>query len=342
MQFTKSRSQKAADRAHDLVDSVKERLDDSDTLTQVKETVAERAHGLKETLAETDAHELAGQARQKAADAAEQAKEKAAEARRQAAERAEQARQEAKARAKDAKKQARSQAKDAKKAAAQQKKDAKKTAAKGGLLAGLLSTGAAAKVADTVQDSDALSAARAKAQDAAGMTREQAHRMFEDEWMPRLQQALSAATAAASTQVARLPEPAQQQVARVAPELVKKRRKGGKLFITLGLACLAGAGYLYWQEQQKAAGSGTDPFAAGSTTGPQATAGTGSTTVETVETVHTQTTPVPVTAAARQDDTDDTVVGDNTARVEQAIAGEVEQAPVSQVQLPGRPGPRVG
>ena len=51
------------------------------------------------------------------------------------------------------------------------------------------------KVADTVDSHESLSTARDKTAEAAGITRDQATSLFNDEWMPRIQQALAAATA---------------------------------------------------------------------------------------------------------------------------------------------------
>ncbi|MDE9364414.1 hypothetical protein PZ938_02245 [Luteipulveratus sp. YIM 133132] len=88
-----------------------------------------------------------------------------------------------------------------------------------------------------------------KAQD-AGLTKDQASSLFSDEWMPRIQNAIAAAAATTSAAVAKLPEPAQDTVARVAPGVVKRKQKG-KLLIAVGVIALAGAAALYVSGQQK-------------------------------------------------------------------------------------------
>ncbi|NNG38403.1 hypothetical protein HJ588_03820 [Flexivirga sp. ID2601S] len=78
----------------------------------------------------------------------------------------------------------------------------------------------------------------ARVQD-AGLTREQAHSLFSEEWMPRIQQAIQSASATGQQAYAALPAQARETVETVAPAVKKKKKKGG-LLIALGL--LAGAG----------------------------------------------------------------------------------------------------
>lgn len=89
---------------------------------------------------------------------------------------------------------------------------------------------------------DAADAARAED---SGLSTEQARRLFNDEWMPRVHEAIAAAGAAGTTAYAALPDRARDTVEAVAPEVVKKRRKKGKLLIALGLLAGAGAVALY-------------------------------------------------------------------------------------------------
>lgn len=188
MRFTKSRSEKVADKAHDILDTVKGKLEDSEALNQVKDTVSEKASDLRDAAHDVDTDGL--------------------------------------------------------------KDSAKSKASTGRARFAAFTAPAAEKVADTVDRSDSLSTARDKTAEAAGITRDQATSLFNDEWMPRIQQALAAATAGTTAAVHKLPEPAQEQVAKAAPDLVKQKKRGGFL-ILLGLAGLAGAGYLYYQGQQK-------------------------------------------------------------------------------------------
>lgn len=199
MPFRKSRAEKASDKAHDLFDTVKEKLDDSDTLTQVKEKLDDAASSVKDAVGDVDTDGLKKSAKEQAA--------------------------EAKARVSN------------------------------------FTAPAAEKVSDAIDDNDELSAARDKAEKAAAKgqkkaakaaenTRSEASHLFSDELLPRLEAALAAAGAGAATVAQKLPEPAQEQVAKVAPDLVKRKKKGRAL-IFLGLAAIAGAGYLYWQGQQK-------------------------------------------------------------------------------------------
>lgn len=188
MLFTKSRSEKVADKAHDILDTVKGKLEDSETLSQVKDTVSEKATDLRDAAHDVDTEGL--------------------------------------------------------------KDSAKTKASTGRARFAAFTAPATEKVADTVDSHESLSTARDKTAEAAGITRDQATSLFNDEWMPRIQQALAAATAGTTAAVHKLPEPAQEQVAKVAPDLVKRKKRGGFL-ILLGLAGLAGAGYLYYQGQQK-------------------------------------------------------------------------------------------
>lgn len=141
--------------------------------------------------------------------------------------------------------------KDAKKAAAPKIKDAKKAAGP---------KFEAAKAA-------ALDAAHAdnkgeKLQEFAGLTRDQAHSLFSDEWMPRIQTAI--ATAAATAQQAghragdqatqaylALPPQAQDVVDKVVPAAAKKRKKKGTVLIVLGLAGVAAGGFLIYDNNKK-------------------------------------------------------------------------------------------
>ncbi|WP_265442658.1 hypothetical protein [Flexivirga meconopsidis] len=79
----------------------------------------------------------------------------------------------------------------------------------------------------------------ARVQD-AGLTREQAHSLFSEEWMPRIQQAIQSASATGQQAYAALPAQARDTVETVAPAVKKKKKKKGGLLIALGL--LAGAG----------------------------------------------------------------------------------------------------
>lgn len=111
---------------------------------------------------------------------------------------------------------------------------------------------AAAPKVDAVRNSDAGD----KAAHYAGLTKDQAHSLFADQWMPRIQEAISAASTAASTRAAdayqALPTQAQGYVEQVAPQAKKlRKKKKGKLLIFLGLAAAAGAGTLIYKGQQE-------------------------------------------------------------------------------------------
>lgn len=251
MLFKKSRSEKAADKASDLLGTVKDKLDDSPTLAQVKESVAEKAGDWKQSLEHQLDQVDTDQLKSDASDAAGEAKKQADKA-----------------------------AKQAKKAA----KDARKKVRRSDVGKKVSHQVAA------VADSDQVAAARERAIE-AGLTREQAHELFTDEWMPRIQHALSTAAAGTAAAVSKLPEPAQDQVAKVAPELVKRKKKG-RLLIFVGVATLAGAGYLYYQGQQKKQAAAARPAQ-----------------------------PTPPTHALSEDP-----AGSTQARVEQAVAGDAPSA----------------
>ena len=87
-----------------------------------------------------------------------------------------------------------------------------------------------------------------------GISADNARDFYKDELLPHLKEILATAaaagTAASHNVVGQLPEGAQKQVAQYAPALAPKKKKGGFL-ITLGVAALAGAGYLVYADQQK-------------------------------------------------------------------------------------------
>lgn len=90
----------------------------------------------------------------------------------------------------------------------------------------------------------------------AGITKDQAHSMFSEQWMPKIQEAIAAATAAAGAQAtnayAALPTQAQGYVEQVAPTARKlRRKKKGKGLILVGLALAAGAAVLLYKDQQE-------------------------------------------------------------------------------------------
>lgn len=95
-----------------------------------------------------------------------------------------------------------------------------------------------------------------------GLTSDNVREMYQDEFLPHIKELLAAAAAAgvsarneankaAFTAFGNLPPEAQTQVAKVAPQLAKKQKKGGKGLILLGLSALGGAGYLFYTEQNK-------------------------------------------------------------------------------------------
>lgn len=100
-------------------------------------------------------------------------------------------------------------------------------------------------------------ALRGQAQQVAedkGLSADNARDFYKDELLPHLKEILASAaaagTAASHNVVGQLPDGAQEQVARYAPALAPKKKKGG-VFIALGVAALAGAGYLVYADQQK-------------------------------------------------------------------------------------------
>ena len=219
MPFRKSRSDQVRDKADDLTSAA------VDVLDSVKEKVAPLVEDAVDRAAPA-AKSALDKAKETAAPAAERAKEAAQPVVDKAAAKAD----EVASKAKDS---------DASEKVAAFAAPAKKKAAK------------AAQAAAPAREKVAAAAAPAveKAQD-AGLTREQAHALFSDEWLPRIQHAIAAAGAASTAAVAKLPEPAQDAVAKVAPQVVKRKKKG-KLLIALGVLTLAGAGALYYQGQQK-------------------------------------------------------------------------------------------
>ncbi|WP_050671329.1 hypothetical protein [Luteipulveratus halotolerans] len=226
MPFRKSRSDQVRDKADDLTSAA------VDVLDSVKEKVAPLVEDAVDRAAPA-AKSALDKAKETAAPAAERAKEAAQPAVDQASAKAD------KVAAKAEKAAAKAKDSDAADKVAAFAAPAKKKAAK------------AAKATAPARDKVAAAAAPAveKAQD-AGLTREQAHALFSDEWLPRIQHAIAAAGAASTAAVAKLPEPAQDAVAKVAPQVVKRKKKG-KLLIALGVLTLAGAGALYYQGQQK-------------------------------------------------------------------------------------------
>lgn len=111
---------------------------------------------------------------------------------------------------------------------------------------------------DTRQDVAYKAAAlKGQAQQVAedkGLTADNARDFYKDELLPHLKEILATAaaagTAASHNVVGQLPGGAQEQVARYAPALAPKKKKGGFL-IVVGAAALAGAGYLVYADQQK-------------------------------------------------------------------------------------------
>lgn len=138
---------------------------------------------------------------------------------------------------KKAKKAAKQASEDAADAAAPRVKKAKKAARK------------ASKSA--AKDAAKLKATTAERAEDAGLTKEQAHRLFSEEWMPRIQESIAATSAAGASAYAALPKQARDAVETVAPQVAKKRRKKGKVLIALGLLAGAGAVALYLSGQQK-------------------------------------------------------------------------------------------
>lgn len=128
---------------------------------------------------------------------------------------------------------------------------------------------AAKKAAKNAAKNASKSVVKAKAKataagraEAAGLTKEQVHRLFADEWMPRIQETIAATTAAGTQAYAALPQQARDAVEVAAPQMTTKRRKKGTVLITLGLLAGAGAVALYLSGQQKGDTSGTPPVTA--------------------------------------------------------------------------------
>ncbi|AKU14934.1 hypothetical protein [Luteipulveratus mongoliensis] len=236
MLFRKSRSEKVRDSADDLASAA------VGVLGSVKDKVAP----------------LVEDAVDRAAPAAKSALDKAKETAAPAAERA----KEATDRAKAASQPALDKAKDgsAKDAVASFARPARAKVAAAAESAAPAAGRAKAKVAE------AAAPAVERAQE-AGLTRDQAHSLFAEEWLPRIQQAIAAAGATTTAAVAKLPEPAQDAVAKVAPAVVKRKKKG-KLLIAVGVLALAGAGALYFSGQQKKKAAG-DPWQQASGHGPE-------------------------------------------------------------------------
>lgn len=103
------------------------------------------------------------------------------------------------------------------------------------------------------KDAGKVTASTADRAEAAGLTKEQVHRLFAEEWMPRIQQTIAATTAAGAQAYAALPQQARDTVETVAPQVAKKRRKKGKVLIALGLLAGAGAVALYVSGQKNGA-----------------------------------------------------------------------------------------
>lgn len=149
---------------------------------------------------------------------------------------------------KKAKKAAKRASADAASAAAPRVRKARKAAKK----ASKQASKQAAKNAKQLKKAGAGATDRAEA---AGLTTEQAHRLFATEWMPRIQETIAATAAAGTSAYAALPQQARDVVETVVPQVAKKRRKKGKVLITLGLLAGAGAVALYLSGQQGGAKS---------------------------------------------------------------------------------------
>ncbi|WP_446666503.1 hypothetical protein [Flexivirga sp. B27] len=175
-------------------------------------------------------------AKESAAEASDAAAPKLAEAKESAKKSAKRAAEEATNNAapkvKKAKREARKTAKTAKKSAKKTAKQARKNA----------------PASASLHKAQQAAAARAEA---AGLDVEQARKLFNDEWMPRVHEAIAAAGAAGTSAYAALPDRARDTVETVVPQVAKKRRKKGKVLIALGLLAGAGAVALYVSGQQK-------------------------------------------------------------------------------------------
>lgn len=185
--------------------------------------------------------------------AQEAAAKRAAEARAVAAERAETLREDAAKRREEAVKQAE---KANKKAAKKAKKSNKKLDKKATSLLGV------SKRQDLSYRAAALRGQAASVAEDKGLTPDHVRDMYNDEFLPHIKELLAAAAAAGVSARAQagdaavnafghLPPEAQTQVAKVAPALAKKQKKGGRGLMILGAGALAGAGYLFYAEQQK-------------------------------------------------------------------------------------------
>lgn len=201
-------------------------------VAKAKESVAEAAapHVAKAKDAGAEVAEAAAPHVERAKQAAKDASADAADA---AAPRVKKAKKAAKKASQDAADAAAPRVKKARKA----RKDAKKASRK-----------AAKEAAPYAQKVKTAAVDRAEA---AGLTRDQAHRLFADEWMPRIQETIAATAAAGGSAYAALPQQARDAVETVAPQIAKKHRKKGKVLITLGLLAGAGAVALYVSGQQK-------------------------------------------------------------------------------------------
>lgn len=187
------------------------------------------------------------------------------------------------------------QVKKAKKAAKQASEDAASAAAPRVRKARKAAKKASKQAA---KDAGKITASTADRAEAAGLTKEQAHRLFAEEWMPRIQQTIAATTAAGAQAYAALPQQARDTVETVAPQVAKKRRKKGKVLIALGLLAGAGAVALYVSGQKS-----------GAKTAPQVTA---------PEIERLDVKPVEETTSVP---TSDDAVGDLEKKVDASVSG---------------------
>ena len=231
-----------AAKAEDVVDTVKDAT--APHLEKAKDAAAPHVEKVKDV----------------AAAKAEDVKNAAEDAKKAAAERAEAVSDAAAERRKDAEKAAKKQAKAAKKEGKSQLKQARKDSKK-------LQKKATKKFGIRRSQDVAYKAAGLRGQAAAfaedkGLTTDNVRDTYQDDILPHLKELLAAAAGAAATArsqagdvaqtaFANLPSEAQDQVAKVAPALAKKQKKGGKGLIILGLGALGGAGYLYYTDQNK-------------------------------------------------------------------------------------------
>lgn len=236
-----SRKDVAMDKASDLVSAVADAAEAgrekiapvvenvtghlSDAADKASEAAAPHVAKAKEAVADAAAPQVA-KAKEATADAADAAAPRVKRAKEAVAEAAAPQVAKAKEATTDAADAAAPRVKKARKAAKQATRQAAKDAAK-------------------------VKASAADRAEAAGLTKEQAHRLFADEWMPRIQETIAATAAAGTSAYAALPQQARDAVETVAPQVAKKRRKKGKVFIALGLLAGAGAVALYLSGQQK-------------------------------------------------------------------------------------------